>query len=176
MKIAVNVSARQFQQRDFVEQIVATLRSTGANPRRLTLELTESLLVHNVEEVIEKMCDLKSEGVSFALDDFGIGYSSLYFLKRLPLDQLKIDRSFVRHVLTDPNDAAIANMIVALGQTLGLEVLAEGIETVEQRDFLSNSGCYYYQGYFFSRPLPLESFEQFARQRGTWSPLRESAA
>ena len=176
VKIAVNVSARQFQQRDFVEQIVATLRSTGANPRRLVLELTESLLVHNVEEVIEKMCDLKSEGVSFALDDFGIGYSSLYFLKRLPLDQLKIDRSFVRHVLTDPNDAAIANMIVALGQTLGLEVLAEGIETVEQRDFLSNSGCYFYQGYLFSRPLPLEGFEQFARQRGTRSPLRASVA
>ena len=119
---------------------------------------------------------MKSEGVNFALDDFGIGYSSLYFLKRLPLDQLKIDRSFVRDVLTDPNDAAIANMIVALGQTLGLEVIAEGIETVEQRDFLANSGCHYYQGYLFSRPLPLERFEQFARQRGTRSPLRESAA
>jgi len=114
---------------------------------------------------------LKLEGVSFALDDFGIGYSSLYFLKRLPLDQLKIDRSFVRHVLTDPNDAAIANMIVALGQTLGLEVIAEGVETAEQRDFLASSGCLHYQGYFFSRPLPLERFEQFAiDQRDAKSP------
>jgi EAL domain-containing protein (putative c-di-GMP-specific phosphodiesterase class I) len=108
------------------------------------------------------MSELKLEGVSFALDDFGIGYSSLYFLKRLPLDQLKIDRSFVRHVLTDPNDAAIANMIVALGQTLGLEVIAEGVETAAQRDFLATSGCHFYQGYFFSRPLPLDRFEQFA--------------
>jgi diguanylate cyclase (GGDEF)-like protein len=176
LKVAVNVSARQFQQADFVEQVIATLRRTGANPRRLTLELTESLLVHDVEDVIRKMHELKSQGVSFALDDFGIGYSSLYFLKRLPLDQLKIDRSFVNHVLTDPNDAAIANMIVALGQTLGIEVLAEGIETVEQRDFLSNSGCYNYQGYFFSRPLPLESFERFACEHGALRPAREAAA
>src|SRR5208282_5269535 len=115
IRLAVNVSAREFQQPDFVETVVSILQETGVNPNRLTLELTESLLVHNVEDVIEKMSELKLEGVSFALDDFGIGYSSLYFLKRLPLDQLKIDRSFVRHVLTDPNDAAIANMIVALG-------------------------------------------------------------
>jgi EAL domain-containing protein (putative c-di-GMP-specific phosphodiesterase class I) len=162
IRLAVNVSAREFQQPDFVETVVSILQETGVNPNRLTLELTESLLVHNVEDVIEKMSELKLEGVSFALDDFGIGYSSLYFLKRLPLDQLKIDRSFVRHVLTDPNDAAIANMIVALGQTLGLEVIAEGVETAAQRDFLATSGCHFYQGYFFSRPLPLDRFEQFA--------------
>jgi diguanylate cyclase (GGDEF)-like protein len=176
LKVAVNVSARQFQQTDFVEHVLETLRSTGANPRRLMLELTESLLVHDVEEVIEKMNQLKSRGVSFALDDFGIGYSSLYFLKRLPLDQLKIDRSFVHHVLTDANDAAIANLIVALGQTLGFEVIAEGVETTEQRDFLSNAGCYYYQGYLFSRPLPPDSLEQFARDYGGLRQLSESAA
>jgi EAL domain-containing protein (putative c-di-GMP-specific phosphodiesterase class I) len=175
-KVAVNVSARQFQQADFVEQVIATLQSTGADPARLTLELTESLLIHNVEDVIGKMTELKAEGVSFALDDFGIGYSSLHFLKRLPLDQLKIDRSFVRHVLTDPNDAAIANMIVALAQTLGLEVIAEGIETAEQRDFLASSGCHCYQGYYFSRPRPLESFEEFACQLSDPRRLQESAA
>jgi len=171
LRLAVNVSAREFQQPDFVEKVVSILQDTAVDPSRLTLELTESLLVHNVDDVIGKMSELKLEGVSFALDDFGIGYSSLYFLKRLPLDQLKIDRSFVRHVLTDPNDAAIANMIVALGQTLGLEVIAEGVETAEQRDFLASSGCLHYQGYFFSRPLPLERFEQFAiDQRDAKSP------
>ncbi|MGP0089485.1 MAG: EAL domain-containing protein [Xanthobacteraceae bacterium] len=162
-RISVNVSARQFQQSDFVEQVVATLRSTGGDPNRLTLELTESLLIQKVEDTIEKMSELKSVGVSFALDDFGVGYSSLYFLKRLPLNQLKIDRSFVSDLLTDPNDAAIANMIVVLGNTLGLEVVAEGIETAEQRDFLARLGCHHGQGYFFSKPLPLERFEQFCR-------------
>ncbi len=149
---------------------------TGADPNRLTLELTESLLVHNVEDVIEKMTALKKEGVNFALDDFGTGYSSLYYLKRLPLDQLKIDRSFVRDVLTDPDDAAIAKTIVALAQTLGLEVIAEGIETAEQRAALASSGCHYYQGYFFSRPLPLESFERFIYHRGQVRPLLEATA
>ncbi len=175
-KVAVNVSARQFQQADFVEQVVSTLRNTGADPNRLTLELTESLLVHNVEDVIEKMTALKKEGVNFALDDFGTGYSSLYYLKRLPLDQLKIDRSFVRDVLTDPDDAAIAKTIVALAQTLGLEVIAEGIETAEQRASLAKLGCHYYQGYFFSRPLPLESFERFIYHRGQVLPLLEATA
>ena len=163
--LAVNVSARQFQQADFVEQLIATLRNTGADPTRLTLELTESLLLHNVEAVIEKMEALKREGVNFALDDFGTGYSSLYYLKRLPLDQLKIDRSFVSDVLIDAEDAAIAKTIVALAGTLGLEVIAEGIETAEQRLFLTASGCRYYQGYLFSRPLPLESFERFIARR-----------
>jgi diguanylate cyclase (GGDEF)-like protein len=161
-KLAVNVSARQFQQADFVQQVRATLQRTGADPNRLTLELTESLLVQNVEDVTRKMADLKANGVSFALDDFGIGYSSMYSLKRLPFDQLKVERAFVRHILTDPNDAAIANMIVALAQTLGLEVVAEGIETAAQRDFLAAAGCHYFQGNFFSRPRPLASFEEYA--------------
>jgi len=158
--IAINVSPRQFQQADFVEQVISTLRDTSADPTRLTLELTENVLVHDVEDVVEKMSALKKKGVNFALDDFGTGYSSLYYLKRLPLDQLKIDRSFVRDVLIDPDDAAIAKTIVALAQTLGLKVIAEGIETEEQRAFLVDSNCHYYQGNLFSRPLPLQEFER----------------
>jgi len=166
VKVAVNISARQFQQAGFVEQVVAALHSAGVDPKRLTLELTESLLLHNVEDVIEKMSALQRQGVNFALDDFGTGYSSLFYLKRLPLNQLKIDLSFVRDVLTDPDDAAIAKMIVALGQTLGLEVVAEGIETEPQREFLASSGCHFYQGYLFSPPLPAEGLEPFLRRRG----------
>jgi EAL domain-containing protein (putative c-di-GMP-specific phosphodiesterase class I) len=165
LTLAVNVSAKQFQQADFVEQVLDVLNRTGADPNKLKLELTESLLVENVQDVIEKMFALKAKGVGFSLDDFGTGYSSLSYLKRLPLDQLKIDRSFVRDVLTDPNDAAIARTIVALSQSLGLGVIAEGVETSEQRDFLANSGCHLYQGYFFSQPLPLDDFERFARHR-----------
>lgn len=158
LSLAVNVSSRQFRQQDFAEHMLALLDYTGANPRRLKLELTESLLVDNVEDVIAKMSALRARGVGFSLDDFGTGYSSLSYLKRLPLDQLKIDQSFVRDVLSDPNDAAIAKTIVALGHSLGLEVIAEGVETLEQRDFLLNSGCQAYQGYLFSRPLPVDAF------------------
>jgi diguanylate cyclase (GGDEF)-like protein/PAS domain S-box-containing protein len=164
LTIAVNVSARQFRQADFVAQVLGVLKRSGANPRRLKLELTESLLVSNVDDVIEKMFALKGKGVGFSLDDFGTGYSSLAYLKRLPLDQLKIDQSFVRDVLSDPNDAAIARTIIALAQSLGLGVIAEGVETEAQRDFLASSGCPAYQGYFFSRPLPLVDFEEFARR------------
>ena len=160
LTIAVNVSAHQFSQPDFVEQVLATLRETGASPRHLKLELTESLLVANVGQLIEKMSALKAQGVGFSLDDFGTGYSSLAYLKRLPLDQLKIDQSFVRDVLTDPNDASIARTIIALAQSLNLGVIAEGVETAAQRDFLAASGCHSWQGYFFSRPLPLKDFER----------------
>jgi EAL domain-containing protein (putative c-di-GMP-specific phosphodiesterase class I) len=161
LTMAVNVSAHQFRQIDFVEQVLSVLNHTGANPHRLKLELTESLLVDSVQEIIGKMVALKAQGVSFSLDDFGTGYSSLSYLKRFPLDQLKIDQSFVRDVLIDPNDAAIAKTIVALAQILGLEVIAEGVETQAQRDFLAAHGCYAYQGYLFSRPLPVEAFEAF---------------
>ena len=164
LTLAVNVSARQFHERDFVDQVLAVLAITGANSQRLKLELTESLLVSNVEETIEKMIALQAKGVGFELDDFGTGYSSLSYLKRLPLDQLKIDRSFVFDVLSDPNDAAIAKTIIALAQSLGLGVIAEGVETAAQRDFLASSGCHAYQGYFFSRPLPIEGFEAFVQR------------
>ncbi len=164
LTIAVNVSAHQFNQDDFVNQVLTVLKRTGANPQRLKLELTESLLVGDVQNVIEKMLALKVKGVSFSLDDFGTGYSSLSYLKQLPLAQLKIDQSFVRDLLNDQNDAAIVRAIVALAQSLGLGVIAEGVETAAQRDFLASAGCHDYQGYFFSRPLPLEGFEAFARQ------------
>jgi diguanylate cyclase (GGDEF)-like protein/PAS domain S-box-containing protein len=162
LSIAVNVSACQFFQPDFVGQILTILEQTGANPNRLKLELTESLLVSNIDNVIAKMQTLKAIGVGFSLDDFGTGYSSLSYLKRLPLDQLKIDQSFVRDILTDPNDAAIAKMVIVLAGSLGLAVIAEGVETVAQRDFLAVQGCYAYQGYLFSKPIPIEAFEEFA--------------
>ena len=164
LTLAVNVSAHQFRQSDFVEQVLAVLHRTGANPSRLKLELTESLLVSNVEEVISKMVALKARGVNFSLDDFGTGYSSLTYLKRLPLDQLKIDQSFVRDIHTDPNDAAIAKTIVALAHSLGLGVISEGVETAAQRDFLVQSGCHTHQGYFFSRPLPIALFDAYVPQ------------
>ena len=157
--IAVNVSARQFESPDFVDSVLATLTRTRAKPRLLKLELTESMLVNNVEDVISRMGVLKSKGVGFSLDDFGTGYSSLSYLKRLPLDQLKIDRSFIRNIVTDPNDAAIARMVMALAESLGLAVIAEGVEIQAQIDFLSHLGCHAYQGYLFSKPLPLDELQ-----------------
>ena len=163
LSLAVNVSARQLREKDFVEQVLTILADSGASPGLLKLELTESHLLTEVEDTIVKMNALKDKGIRFALDDFGTGYSSLAYLKRLPLEKLKIDRSFVRDVLTDPNAAAIAKTIVALAHALGLDVLAEGVEIAEQRDFLAANGCHWYQGYFFSRPLPLAGFEEFLR-------------
>jgi diguanylate cyclase (GGDEF)-like protein/PAS domain S-box-containing protein len=159
LTLSVNVSARQFHQADFVSQVLTALARSGANPQRLKLELTEGVLVANVEDVIQKMTALKSAGVGFSLDDFGTGYSSLSYLKRLPLDQLKIDQAFVRDILVDPNDAAIARMVIVLAESLGLAVIAEGVETEAQRAFLAAQGCHAYQGYLFSRPLPLAGFE-----------------
>ncbi|WGS54075.1 EAL domain-containing protein [Paraburkholderia sp. D15] len=164
LTVAVNVSAQQFREPDFVDKVLAIIERTGARPERLKLELTESVLVDNVQDIIEKMTALKATGVVFSLDDFGIGYSSLSYLKRLPLDQLKIDRSFVRDVLVDPNDAVIARTIVALAHSLGLGVIAEGVETEAQRDFLATAGCHAYQGYYFCRPLPAEEFEAVLRR------------
>ena len=158
LTMAVNVSARQFRQPAFVDQVLQVIGRTGADPRRIKLELTESLLVANIENTIDTMHALKEKGIGFALDDFGTGYSSLAYLKRLPLDQLKIDQSFVRDVLTDPNDAAIARTILGLGHTLGLDVIAEGVETADQRDFLAMHGCRAFQGYLFGRPVTAEQF------------------
>ena len=156
LTMAVNVSARQFHHQDFVDQVMATLDHTGANPQRLKLELTESLFLTDVEDTIVKMTELKAAGVSFSLDDFGTGYSSLSYLKRLPLDQLKIDQSFIRDVLTDPNDAAIARTIVALAQSMGLAVIAEGVETEAQREFLASHNCCAFQGFLFGKAEPPE--------------------
>ncbi|MEO5793790.1 MAG: EAL domain-containing protein [Rhodoferax sp.] len=169
LTMAVNVSPRQFQQSDFVDQVLAVLARTGARPQRLKLELTESMLVDDIEGVITKMDALKAVGVGFSLDDFGTGYSSLSYLKLLPLDQLKIDQGFVRDILTDPNDAAIAKMVIALGDSLGLAVMAEGVETEAQRLFLAHQGCHAYQGYLFSCPLAIVEFEAFV---GTMARMR----
>lgn len=161
LTVAVNVSARQFNETDFVDRVLNILEESGADASRLKLELTESLLVQNVEEVIQKMDQLKAKGVRFSLDDFGTGYSSLSYLKRLPLDQLKIDQSFVRDILNDPNDAIICKSTIALADSMGLSVIAEGVETKEQLDMLFSLGCFAYQGYWFSRPLPLRDFEEY---------------
>ncbi len=164
--VAVNVSARQFQQSDFVQQVLDALEQTGADPQRLKLELTESVLVYDFEDVITKMSALKARGVGFSLDDFGTGYSSLSYLKQLPLDQLKIDQTFVGDILDDANNAAIARMVIVLAESLGLAVIAEGVETVAQRDALQRQGCHAYQGYLFSRPLPAAALEEFMKRSG----------
>ena len=152
----MTVSAQAFRQPDFVEQVLAALRDAAANPRLLKLELTESLLLHDVEDSILTMQALRTLVVGFSLDDFGTGYSSLSYLKRLPLHQLRIDQSFVRDVLTDPNDATIACTIITLARSLGLDVVAEGVETEGQRAFLLRNGCRQFQGYLFGRPGPAE--------------------
>ncbi|WP_428718784.1 bifunctional diguanylate cyclase/phosphodiesterase [Undibacterium curvum] len=152
LTLAVNVSAKQFRQADFVDVVLSALDSSDADPRKLKIELTESVLVDNVEEIIAKMQLLKSHGVCFSLDDFGTGYSSLTYLKKLPLDQLKIDQSFVRDILINPNDAAITRTIIGLGKSLGLAVIAEGVETEAQRTFLQSQDCHAFQGYLFGKP------------------------
>ena len=159
LTIAVNVSARQFRHPDFVSQVKGLLDATGADPHLLKLELTESMLLNDVEDVIDKMLEFKQMGLTFSLDDFGTGYSSLAYLKRLPFAQLKIDQSFVRDVLTDPNDAAIARAILTLARSLDLDVVAEGVETVAQRDFLIQNGCQAFQGYLFGHPVPIEALK-----------------
>ena len=164
LTVAVNVSARQFHQVDFPDQVLAALDRTGANAQLLKLELTEGLLIKDIEGVITKMDKLRARGVGFSLDDFGTGYSSLAYLKRLPLDQLKIDQGSVRDILTDSNDAAIAKMVIVLADSLGLNVIAEGVETEAQMNFLARQGCHSYQGYLFSRPVPRQDFVALVRQ------------
>ena len=165
LTLAVNVSARQFRQPDFVYQIKRILQESGAGPSRLKLELTESTVLENVGETIEKMNELRQIGVTFSMDDFGTGYSSLQYLKRLPLDQIKIDQSFVRDITTDPNDAVIVQTIIAMGMAMKLNVIAEGVETEGQRSFLLQHGCEAFQGYLFSKPIPLDEFETLLNSR-----------
>ena len=161
LTLSVNVSVHQFRQPDFVQQVQSVMERTGVQARQLKLELTESSLVHDMDDIIRKMTQLKALGVGFSLDDFGTGYSSLNYLKRLPLDQLKIDQSFVRDVLTDPNDAAIARMVIGLGDSLHFAVIAEGVETRGQQEFLMQNGCHLFQGYLFSKPLTAEAFAHY---------------
>ena len=159
LSLAVNVSAKQFRKTDFVEQVRHVLMVTGAKPSHLKLELTESTVLENVEDTIAKMRELKLLGISFSMDDFGTGYSSLSYLKRLPLDQIKIDQTFVRDITTDPNDAAIVQTIIAMSEAMGLNVIAEGVETEAQQEFLELRGCHAFQGYLFSKPVPLKQFQ-----------------
>lgn len=159
LTLAVNVSASQFRQPDFVAQVLNIVGISGINPSRLKLELTESMLVKDVEDVIQKMTILQSHGIAFSLDDFGTGFSSLSYLKRLPLDQLKIDQSFVCDLSAGSNDMVIVRTLLALGKSLGLTVIAEGVETEVQHRLLKDNGCHFFQGYLFGKPVPVEQFE-----------------
>ncbi|HSI23085.1 MAG TPA: EAL domain-containing protein [Methylophilaceae bacterium] len=160
LQLSVNVSARQFRQQDFVDLVRRALESSGANPARLKLELTESIVLEDIAGSIAKMQEIKALGVSFSMDDFGTGYSSLAYLTQLPLDELKIDGSFVHNLGIKPTDAVIVQTIVAMADTLGIEVIAEGVETVAQQNFLGSIGCKLYQGYLYSKPVPLAEFER----------------
>jgi EAL domain-containing protein (putative c-di-GMP-specific phosphodiesterase class I) len=171
LALAVNVSAKQFHQADFAAQVQATVQRHAVNPVLLKLELTESMLLDNVEDVIETMNALKEFGVQFSLDDFGTGYSSLQYLNRLPLDQIKIDSSFVRDIASDSSDREIVGTIIAMAQNLFLDVIAEGVETEMQRQFLLGNGCSHFQGYLFGRPLPIEEFEAILKQQARSSLL-----
>lgn len=159
LKLAVNVSARQFYQSDFVEQVLALITTTGIDPNKLKLELTESVVMDDIDSTIVKMHALRQNGVSFSLDDFGTGYSSLSYLTLLPVDQLKIDQSFVHNIGVKDSDAIIVQTIIGMAHNLGMEVFAEGVETEGQRTFLERHGCGFYQGYLFSKPLPVQEFE-----------------
>ncbi|WP_417706579.1 EAL and GGDEF domain-containing protein [Pseudomonas sp.] len=164
--LCVNISPRQFRQHDFVERVATSLRDSQLPNAMLKLEITEGIVIQNIDDTVGKMLRLKKHGVSFAMDDFGTGYSSLTYLKRLPVDMLKIDQSFVRDATNDPNDAEIIRAIVAMARSLGLALIAEGVEQQDQLDFLQAQGCHLYQGYLFSKPLPQEAFrELLERQR-----------
>ncbi|MCW8943967.1 MAG: EAL domain-containing protein, partial [Sedimenticola sp.] len=159
--LSVNISPQQFQQADFSSQVAHYLESSGANPSRLTLELTENMLVTNLDEVMAKMVDLKRLGVRFSIDDFGTGYSSLAYLKRLPLDEIKIDRSFVNDIIKDPETVSIVEAIITMASKLGLTVVAEGVENSREFDFLRKRGCHCFQGYMLCKPLNEEEFLAF---------------
>lgn len=163
LRMAVNISQLQFRQTDFVAQVLDAIDAQRIDPRRLELELTESMLAEDMPDIIAKMSAIRRRGVTFSLDDFGTGYSSLAYLKRMPLNQLKIDQSFVRDVLTDPSDASIVRTVISLGHELGLTVIAEGVETEDQRQFLLDSGCKLFQGYLFSPAMPIGAFNAYVQ-------------
>lgn len=164
LKLAINVSVRQFASPGFISQVQMLINSTGIDPGKLKLEITESIMLENVDRIIETMRQLKSLGVSFSMDDFGTGYSSLQYIKQLPLDQLKIDQSFVRHITSDSNDKVIVRTIIAMADSMHIKTIAEGVETDEQRKLLAEIGCVNYQGYLFSKPVPLDQFVALVRQ------------
>jgi EAL domain-containing protein (putative c-di-GMP-specific phosphodiesterase class I) len=159
--LSINISAQQFRQIDFSNRLKQILLETGANPRLLTLELTESVLLNDLDHVMSIMLDLRAIGVRFSIDDFGTGYSSLTYLKRLPLDEIKIDKSFVTDLMNDPGDRAIIRSILTLAKSLNLDVTAEGIELPEQRDFLVQEGCDTFQGYLYGKPTAIDPFNTF---------------
>ena len=159
-RVAVNVSPQQFHQDRFVDQLLGICSDAGISPAHIELEITEGLVMDDVSDAIDKIQRLRERGVHFSIDDFGTGYSSLAYLKRLPVDQLKIDRSFVRDIAEDPNDAAIVDTIIAMARHLGMGVIAEGVETRAQLDFLREKGCPAFQGYYFSRPLPADEYAE----------------
>ena len=158
LTLSVNVSAKQFRQPDFVAQVRRALWESNANPSHLKLELTESAVLESIEDTISKMSELKQLGISFSMDDFGTGYSSLQYLKRLPLDEIKIDRSFVANLIEDPNNAAIVRSMVAIAAAFSLHLVAEGVETAAEAEFLQALGCYCHQGYLYAKPLRAEEF------------------
>ena len=164
--LCVNISPRQFRQHEFVERVAKSLKDSRLPNAMLKLEVTEGIVIQNIDDTVGKMLRLKKHGVSFAMDDFGTGYSSLTYLKRLPVDMLKIDQSFVRDATSDPNDAEIIRAIIAMARSLDLELIAEGVEQQEQLDFLQALGCHLYQGYLFSKPLPQDAFRQLLQAQG----------
>ncbi len=163
VSMAVNISPWQLRQSGFVEKVEGIIAETGIDPRLLELEVTETAVMDNVQEAVRILSRLRNRGVAVAMDDFGTGYSSLGSLQSLPLSKLKIDRSFVRDVTSNPNDAALTSSIIALGCALGLNVIAEGVETPEQLSFLQQKNCAQVQGYLFSRPLPAAEVEPLLR-------------
>jgi EAL domain-containing protein (putative c-di-GMP-specific phosphodiesterase class I) len=163
LRLSVNLSARQFHQPDVAAQVTRALDETGFPPERLDLEITESYAMQNAEAAIQTLRELKQVGVGLSIDDFGVGHSSLSYLKRLPIDTLKIDRSFIRDITTDPDDAAIVTAVLAMARTLKLRVVAEGVETEEQRAFLVAHGCDSAQGWLFSRAVPPEECARLLR-------------
>jgi diguanylate cyclase (GGDEF)-like protein/PAS domain S-box-containing protein len=165
LSLSVNVSVRQFNEADFVNTVLSVLDQTGADPRKLKLEITESLVAKDIEAIIAKMATLKQIGIGFSLDDFGTGYSSLFYLQRMPLNEVKIDRAFVQEILTNPHHRDIARIIILLADTLELSVIAEGVEDEGQRQFLEDSGCHAYQGYLFGPPTTVAMFESETLRR-----------
>jgi EAL domain-containing protein (putative c-di-GMP-specific phosphodiesterase class I) len=172
LRVALNISARQFRQDDLPGIVRQALAETGLQGNQLDLELTESMVMHDVENAIATLRDLKQLGVALSLDDFGTGYSSLAYLKRFPIDALKIDRSFVRDIDSEPDDAAIAHAVIAMAHSLGLHVIAEGVENEAQLELLRDYGCDDFQGFLFSRPVPVEEFLLLV-QNGRGIPLAE---